>query len=103
MVMSFLLFAIRDATNESTGFSPFELVYGHEVRGPLKMKERLVLSTPQNDTLQYVVTFKSRSQSACAMARHNLQAAKSKMKQQYDKKAIQRTFAEGDKVLILLP
>lgn len=37
------------------------------------------------------------------MARQNLQAAKSEMKQQYDKKAIQHTFAEGDKVLILLP
>lgn len=103
MAMPFLLFAIRDAMNESTGFSPFELVYGYEVRGPLKMKERLLLSTPQNDTLQYVMTFKSRLQSACAVARQNLQAVKSEMKQQYDKKAIQHTFAEGDKVLILLP
>lgn len=31
------LFALRDAVQESKGFSPFELVYGHEVRGPLKM------------------------------------------------------------------
>ncbi len=104
MAMPFLLFAIRDATNESTGFSPFELVYGHEVRGPLKiMKERLLQSTPQNDTLQYVATFKDRLQSACAVARENLQVAKNRMKQQYDKKAVQRSFAEGDKVLVLLP
>ena len=26
-----------DSPNESTGFTPFELVYGHEVRGPLKL------------------------------------------------------------------
>ena len=38
-----VLFATRDAPNESTGFSPFELVYGHEVRGPLRfVKERLL-------------------------------------------------------------
>lgn len=41
--MPFLLFAIRDAVSESTGFSPFELVYGHKVRGPLKIvKEKLL-------------------------------------------------------------
>ena len=30
-----LLFAYRDAPKLSTGFSPFELIYGHRVRGPL--------------------------------------------------------------------
>ena len=32
-----LLFAIRESVQESLGFSPFELVYGREVRGPLKL------------------------------------------------------------------
>ena len=32
-----LLFAVRDSVQESLGFSPFELVYGHSVRGPLKL------------------------------------------------------------------
>ncbi len=37
-----LLFASREAIQESLGFSPFELVFGHSVRGPLKvMKETL--------------------------------------------------------------
>ena len=31
------LFAIKDAVNDSTGFSPFELVYGHEMWGSLRM------------------------------------------------------------------
>ena len=31
----FALFAIRSAPNRETGFSPFELVYGHSVRTPL--------------------------------------------------------------------
>ena len=30
-----LLFAIRESVQESLGFSPFELVFGHAVRGPL--------------------------------------------------------------------
>ena len=32
-----LLFAVRESEQESLGFSPFELVYGREVRGPLKL------------------------------------------------------------------
>ncbi|KAL0186267.1 hypothetical protein M9458_017937, partial [Cirrhinus mrigala] len=32
-----LLFAVRESVQESLGFSPAELVFGHTVRGPLKM------------------------------------------------------------------
>jgi len=32
-----LLFAIRDAKQESLEFSPAELVFGRRVRGPLKV------------------------------------------------------------------
>jgi transposase InsO family protein len=31
----YLLFAYREVPNESTGFSPFELLFGRHVRGPL--------------------------------------------------------------------
>ena len=34
--INLLLFAIRESVQESLGFSPFELVFGHTVRGPLK-------------------------------------------------------------------
>ena len=33
--LPFLLFAIRSVPNESLGLSPFEVVFGHNVRGPL--------------------------------------------------------------------
>ena len=32
-----LLFAARESIQETLGFSPFELVFSHVVRGPLKM------------------------------------------------------------------
>lgn len=35
--LSAALFAYRDSTQESLGFSPFELVYGHTVRGPMQI------------------------------------------------------------------
>ena len=34
-LLPYLLFAYREVPQASTGFSPFELVYGRQVRGPL--------------------------------------------------------------------
>ena len=34
-IIPFLLFAYREVPQSSTGFSPFELLYGRPVRGPL--------------------------------------------------------------------
>ncbi len=31
-----LLFAVRETVQESLGFSPADLIFGHTVRGPLK-------------------------------------------------------------------
>ena len=34
-MLPFLLFAWREAPCSTTGFSPFELIFGNKVRGPL--------------------------------------------------------------------
>ena len=33
----YVLFAYRESPHESTGFSPFELLYGRRVHGPLQL------------------------------------------------------------------
>ena len=35
MLLPYLLFAYREVPQATTGFSPFKLLYGREVRGPL--------------------------------------------------------------------
>ena len=37
-----LLFTVREAFHESLGFSPFELIFGHSVGGPLCKKNGFV-------------------------------------------------------------
>ena len=55
--------------NESTGFTPFELVYGHEVRGQLKLiKERFWAEEETTNLLDYVSKFKERLSKACSVA-----------------------------------
>ncbi len=76
VAMPFLLFAIRDSVNEATGFSPFELVYGHQVRGLLKMvKDQLLCSAGSGEAaggvLQYVASFQDRLHTACDLALNN--------------------------------
>jgi hypothetical protein len=100
-----LLFAARDSVQESLGYTPFELVFGHNVRGPLKLlKEKLLVDDdgPSN-LLQYVSDFRTKLTKACDLARENLKSAQKCMKEKYDKNSVQRSFQIGDKVLAFLP
>ncbi|XP_030835976.1 uncharacterized protein LOC115921856 [Strongylocentrotus purpuratus] len=91
-----LLFAVRDAVQESLGFSSFELVYGHSVRGPLKLlKERLLCDDSQTNVLEYVSTFRERMHKAWEVARQNLSDSQEKMKSWYDRKSKERNFEVG--------
>ena len=100
----FLMFAARESTQETLGFSPFELVFGHTVRGPLKLlKEKWLCTDPQINLLDYVSTFKHRLKRATELASENLKQGQRKMKTWYDQKAQTRVFEPGEKVLILFP
>ena len=100
-----LLFAVRESVQESFGFSPFELVFGHNVRGPLKVLREKLLSDDDESPglLEYVSTFRGRLSRARELAADHLKSSQRNMKQLFDKKAKERSFDPGEKVLILLP
>ena len=100
----FALFAARDAVQDSMGFSPFELIFGHSVKGPMNLlKEKWLAENTQNNLLDYVSDFKERIFSAVKIAKENLKSAQVKMKNNYDKNSKSRSFKAGDKVLVFLP
>ena len=74
-----LLFAVRETVQESLWFSPFELVFGHTVRGPLKlMKEKFLSNNDSSlNLLLGVSDFKTRLSEAWEVARSNLKSAQS--------------------------
>ena len=100
-----LLFAVRETVQDSLGFSPFQLVYGHSVRGPLKIvQEKLLGNVDETATiLEYVSEFRDRLNSAREMAKKNLVKGQAKMKKMFDRKAVERSFSLGDEVLVMLP
>ena len=101
-----LLFAARESVQESLGFSPFELVFGHTVRGPLKLLKEKLLQSSNNESinlLQYVSDFRTKLFRACELARANLSSSQKSMKNKYDVDAVEHSFKPGQKVLALLP
>ena len=99
-----LLFATREVIQESLGFSPFDLVFGHSVRGPLKLlKDQWLAAETRCDLLTYVSTFRERLHSARECAKKNLIDSQEHMKSWYDRDASERNFSVGQKVLVMLP
>ncbi|XP_034567353.1 uncharacterized protein LOC117832370 [Notolabrus celidotus] len=102
--LPWLLLAAREVIQESTGFSPNELVFGHAVRGPLALlRDPVAPAEPPGDLREYVDGFRHRLYSAGLMAQSNLSSAQGKMKRLYDRRCEQREFRSGDQVLALLP
>ena len=100
-----LLFATREVPVESLGYSPFELIFGHNIRGPLKIMHEALLQEDESpiNVCEYVSKFQERLIETLDHAHSNLGKSQSKMKSWYDKNSRERKFEIGDKVLILLP
>lgn len=102
-----LLFAYREATQESLGFSPFELLYGRTVRGPMVILKELwtkEMDVPEiKTTYQYVVDLRNRLEQTCELARTELAKNQVRYKKYADQRCRDRKFQVGDKVLLLLP
>ncbi len=101
-----LMFAVRESVQESLGFSPAELVFGHQVRGPLKVLKDKILENDvdaKTSVLDYVTKFRERLNKACSLAKESLVNAQQGMKRNFDRKAVTRSFMPGDSVLVFLP
>ncbi len=88
------MFAIRESIQDSLGYSPAELVFGHTVRGPLKllMNNSWLLNLRRGLYQNMLDPFRKRLKHVRNLARENLTSAQAVMKAQYDRRAIERSF-----------
>ncbi|KAJ1084485.1 hypothetical protein NDU88_004632 [Pleurodeles waltl] len=101
-----LLFAYREVPQKGVGFSPFELLFGHPVRGPLTLVKEgweQPLKAPKPDILDYVLGLRSRMADYMEKASKNLQASQELQKQWHDLKAGLIQYQPGQKVRVLEP
>ena len=107
--LNWSLFAFREVPVESLGFSPFELLFGRDVKGPLHLmkslwsKDLLDLTNAKPNVIDYMLDLRSRLQECREAALENTKKAREKSKRWYNNKAVPRSFQPGDKVLVLLP
>lgn len=52
--VSLILFAAREVVQDSLGFSPVDLLFGHTVRGPLKVIKDRLLNDLAEDQEEYI-------------------------------------------------
>ncbi|XP_076029113.1 uncharacterized protein LOC143017960 [Oratosquilla oratoria] len=101
-----LLFAYREVPQASLEFSPFELVYGRSVRGPLQVLRELWDEKEPDPAVKTtyvcVLDLAERLQETCEVTKQELLKAK-KVQKSYYKRTKLRILEERDQCLLLLP
>eukprot|EP00731_Ephydatia_muelleri_P004432 Em0002g608a len=84
-LLPYLLFAYREVPQASTGFSPFELLYGRAVRGPLDViKATWKADERSNESVvSYVLCIQDRLTKMAELVKDNLEKAQETQKKCY--------------------
>ena len=102
--LPFALFAIRSAPSETLGLSPFELIFGHRVRGPVEVLRDAWEDVSENvDVVDKLDELRTNLYKAWEIAKENEIQSQRVSKSKHDRKAVSRSFEVGDFVLALLP
>ena len=104
-LIPYLLFSIREVPQASTGFSPFEVLYGRAPRGMLDLAKEAWEQQPTRHTtvINHVEQMHQRMRKVWPMVREHMQQAQAAQARLYDRGAQVREFQGGDKVMILVP
>ncbi len=98
------MLATREVVQESTVFSPNDLVFGHKVCGLLAVLQNSIKIADCPKNLEsYVYGFKQRLVQARELAKIKLEKQQKVMKCLYDRTVEPRVFEPGDQVLVLRP
>jgi len=93
----FAMFTYNTTPHTATGYTPFELIYGHQADIPTAL---MMPPKPTYNYDDYAQELKERLRATNRVAREHIKDEKIKAKLQYDRKAKEITFKVGDKVLI---
>ena len=100
-----VLFAYREITQDSTGFSPFELMFGANPRGPLSVfKERILgKEVIDEDSFNVVTKIRERIIYGVKNAQENAEKQSERQRNIKNKNRYLRSLEEDDQVYVGLP
>uniref|UniRef100_A0A3Q3K843 Gypsy retrotransposon integrase-like protein 1 n=1 Tax=Monopterus albus TaxID=43700 RepID=A0A3Q3K843_MONAL len=95
-----LVHAYNCTKNEVTGFSPYELMFGRQPRLPIDLVFGLFPSSSKPTHSQYVSGLKDRLEESYKIATANAKKNAERNKARFDKRVVNSTLEEGDRVLV---
>ncbi|XP_075939166.1 uncharacterized protein LOC142940136 [Anarhichas minor] len=104
-LLPYVLFSIREVSQASTGFSPFELLYGRQPRGLLDIAKEAweEQPSPHRSLVEHVEKMQAPMKDVWPMVRDHMAQAQEAQRRVYNRGAQPREFQPGDKVLVLIP
>ena len=106
--LPWVLFAYREVPVETLGCSPFDLLFGRSVSGPLALLKsawlhETDLGTAKRNVVEFILETREQLRAAVEQANEVAAQRRTHSKTWYDKRSVARNFSPGDKVLVLLP
>ncbi|XP_061119601.1 uncharacterized protein LOC133142388 [Conger conger] len=104
-LLPYLLFSVREVPQSTTGFAPFELLYGRRPRGLLDLAKEAWEQQPSRtrSLIEHVEQMDRRMAQIWPMMRAHMERVQREQARLYNRGAQVREFAPGDKVMILVP
>ena len=89
-----LMFAVRVTPQDSAGFTPFELLFGHRVRTPMTLLKHLWTGEKEDPEVktsyQYVLDLRERIEETCQLAQEEIAKVQKRNQTYYNRRARER-------------
>ena len=96
-------YSLRNTVVDSTGYTPYELMFGREPKLLLTLGENALKSHPSKSVRRYLAELRTQLNYLWSEARATEEKQKQVMKDNYDKKSKPYEYQEGDRVWIHSP
>ncbi|XP_073681655.1 uncharacterized protein [Garra rufa] len=106
LMLPYVLFGVREVPQASTGFTPFELLFGRQPRGLLDVaKEAWEQQQParHRSVVEHVQQMREKIDRVMPLVREHLAKAQQAQQRHYGRTAQPREFQPGDRVMVLVP
>nr|XP_040038942.1 uncharacterized protein LOC120822984 [Gasterosteus aculeatus aculeatus] len=105
LMLPYVLFGIREVPQASTGFTPFELLFGRQPRGLLDVAKEAWehQPAPHRSVVEHVKEMREKIDRVMPLVREHLVKAQQAQQRYYNRAAQPREFQPGDRVMVLVP